>query len=193
MLKYLESDIIFRDDKITFLGAPSKELEIMMSWEDPIMKKHVEFLCENGGDILEIGFGMGISANYIQSYNPKSHTIIEIHPQILEKANAWAEDKSNVNILEGDWFDVLPSLGKFDGIFYDTFGPYSGQWKNLAEMISAHTRDDCRVTFWNFCRKSDNQCGFGDAHNITYEQIEIDPPQNTYFNDKVYFLPKVIM
>ncbi len=39
---------------------------IMMSWEHPVMKQHAEIVCKNGGDILEIGFGMGISAQYIQ-------------------------------------------------------------------------------------------------------------------------------
>ena len=46
----------------------------MMDWEDGLMKKHADYVCSNGGDILEIGFGMGISANYIQQNNPASHT-----------------------------------------------------------------------------------------------------------------------
>ena len=43
---------------------------------------------------------MGICADYIQAQGVNSHTIIEIHPQIIEKLNAWASDKSNVTILK---------------------------------------------------------------------------------------------
>ena len=41
-------------------------------------RKYAEVICKNGGDILEIGFGMGISATHIQSYDINSHTSIEI-------------------------------------------------------------------------------------------------------------------
>ena len=29
---------------------------VMHDWEDLMMKKHAEVVCQNGGDILEIGF-----------------------------------------------------------------------------------------------------------------------------------------
>lgn len=41
-------------------------------------------MCEGGGDILEIGFGMGISAGHIQANSITSHTIVENHPQVIE-------------------------------------------------------------------------------------------------------------
>ena len=60
-------------------------VEVMMNWEAPIMEKSAEYICHNKGDVLELGFGMGICADYIQAQGVNSHTIIEIHPQILEK------------------------------------------------------------------------------------------------------------
>ena len=208
MGKFLESDIIFYDDKITFIGSPFEglpeeiaeplgglgeyEVEIMMSWEDPIMKRHAEFACENGGDILEIGFGMGISADYIQSHNPNSHTIIELHPQLAEKARSWAKDKPNVTILEGDWYDKILTLSKFDGIFYDAYG-FMARWEKVAERIKEHTNEGCHITFWNCNPREKNGCGFGKEYNVTYELIEVDPPKNTYFNYKTYYLPKVVI
>ena len=54
-----------------------KGYEVMMDWETSLMKEHAKVVTENGGDILEIGFGMGICANFIQQSNIKSHTIIE--------------------------------------------------------------------------------------------------------------------
>ena len=44
----------------------------MDEWERPIMERVTEWVCSNGGDILELGFGMGISAELIQLHI-KSH------------------------------------------------------------------------------------------------------------------------
>ena len=52
------------------------------------------------GDILEIGFGMGICSNAIQKQNPKSHTIIEINEDIFNYGLEWAKSKDNISGLE---------------------------------------------------------------------------------------------
>ena len=99
----------FKDNTLEFFDSKivdSKGIEVMMDWESLIMEKSAEFICHNKGDILEIGFGMGICADYIQAQGVNSHTIVEIHPQILEKLNIWASNKSNVVIIEGDWSQV---------------------------------------------------------------------------------------
>ena len=86
------------------------------------MDKLAEIATMNGGDILEIGFGMHLSADAIQSNpNVKSHTIIEVHPEIYKHALIWAEDKPNTEIILGDWIDIIPTLDKqFDGVLHDT-------------------------------------------------------------------------
>jgi hypothetical protein len=78
-------------------------------------------ISEKGGNILEIGFGMGITADYVQTNsNISSHTIIEINSYIYEKALEWAKGKPNVNVVLGDWLKVLPTMSqKFDGIFHN--------------------------------------------------------------------------
>lgn len=91
--------------------------EVMNSWEHPLMKRHADLACRNGGDILEIGFGMGISANYIQSNNISSHTIVEIHPQILKYLREWSKDIPNVRIIEGDWFDKIDEICQIKYLF----------------------------------------------------------------------------
>ena len=58
---------------------------VMMGWERPVMKKVSDLICFNKGDILNIGFGMGIVDTYIQEHNPSSHTIIERHPDVIDK------------------------------------------------------------------------------------------------------------
>ena len=115
-MAFKDTILTFEDDKI----LTDDGREVMMSWEAPIMEKSAEYICESKGDILEIGFGMGICSDYIQSQGVNSHTIVEIHPQIIEKLLTWTEDKDNVTIVEGDWSSV--ELGTYDGIFIDTYG-----------------------------------------------------------------------
>ena len=115
-MAYKDKDLVFTADSIYFDYDGEKEF-VMMEWERPLMEKHANYVCENGGDILEIGFGMGISADYIQANNINSHTIVEIHPDILNKAYEWAEGKSNINIIAGDWYNSLDVLSTYDGIF----------------------------------------------------------------------------
>ena len=94
----------FKDEILTFEDTKilnESGAEVMMDWESVIMEKSAEFICHNNGDVLEIGFGMGICSDYIQSQEVNSHTIIEIHPEIIEKLKIWAEGKSNVTIVEG--------------------------------------------------------------------------------------------
>jgi len=103
-LKFSKNTIYYTD---TSFGG---DFEVMMDWEDPLMSASAAYVCENGGDILEVGFGMGISAGYIHSHSISTHTIIENHPDIIPKAQAWASNKSNVTIVTGSWYNVKDSL-----------------------------------------------------------------------------------
>ena len=92
----------------------------MMEWEKPYMEAMVEKL-NPSGDVLEIGFGLGYSANAIQKFDINSHTIIEADENVLEKLREWAPlQKHKVNIIEGCWQYYLPSMTqKFDNFFFD--------------------------------------------------------------------------
>ena len=109
------TELIFSNDNIV-LGNET----VMHEWEHPIMEAKADFVCKNGGDIIEFGFGMGISATYIQEHNINSHTICEIHPEIIKNLKEWAKDKPNVIILEGDWYRNLDKMSKYNGILFDT-------------------------------------------------------------------------
>ena len=191
-MSFNEKELVFKDDRIIVNEGeqePELQLEVMMSWEDSLMKRHAEVVCENGGDVLEIGFGMGIAANYIQELNPSSHTIVESHPQILEKLREWAADKPNVNIVEGEWYKIKDQLNKYDGVFYDAFG--DTDFELIVDVIPDITKEGSIFTFWN--NRGDQSNNLGIEENIVYEQIEVDPPQNNYFNYSTYYLPKVIV
>jgi len=184
-MNYIDKTLVFEDDKIYYLEEGEVECQVMMSWEDSIMKASADYVCENGGDILEIGFGMGISANYIQANSITSHTIIENHPQVIEKAKAWANGKSNVTIIEGGWYDVKDSLSTYDGIFYDTWGDDSRD--NFTTVLPTLIKAGGRVTWWNNFTDTDDVFFI---NGTTYEAISVNPVDNMYFNSNTYYLPK---
>ncbi len=97
--------------------------EIMEDWQIPLMQKMVEAVTETGGDILEIGFGRGISADMIQREKIKSHTIIECNDYVVEKYHSWKKQYPNrdIRLVHGLWQDTVDNLEKFDGIFFHTY------------------------------------------------------------------------
>jgi len=121
---------------------------VMHGGEYELMKKLADLTTQNGGDILELGFGMHISADYVQlNPNVTSHTIIEIHHEIFEIALEWAKDKPNTEIILGDWFDVIPTLNKkFDGVLHDTFD--DKHWNKYLETISQVCKKNTILTFY---------------------------------------------
>ncbi|MCO5575539.1 hypothetical protein L7F22_029340 [Adiantum nelumboides] len=143
---YLEERILFSEDKM--LDEESKG--IMMSWEKPLMEAHARAVCAGGGDILNVGFGMGLVDTAIQSYQPASHTIIEAHPEVYKRliASGWAE-KPNVNIIFGRWQDVLPSLGVYDGIFFDTYGEHYEDLKEFHDCLPQLMKSGGIYSFFN--------------------------------------------
>ena len=182
-MAFKDNTLEFFDNKIV---DTTINVEVMMDWEAPVMEKVAEYVCHNKGDILEIGFGMGISADYIQAQGVKSHTIIEIHPQILERLNVWASDKPNVTVIEGDWAD-LSLTDTYDGVFIDTFEDI-----NVDESFKSFALNRIRsggvITYWNNLPEENN---FLEFDSISYEQITVNPDSNTYFEYNTYFMPKV--
>lgn len=96
------------------------KFQVMMEWEKPYMQACIDAL-RPFGDVLEVGFGLGYSATQIQTYHPKSHTIIEFHPEVAARARQWAKKFPNVTIVEDTWQNALAKLGVFDCIFFDDY------------------------------------------------------------------------
>jgi guanidinoacetate N-methyltransferase len=100
------------------------EHRVMKEWETPLMANRlVEFTKK--GRIIEVGFGMGISASFIQENGVNSHTIIEPHPEIFEKAELWKEERvdRSINLVNGYWQESLELFVDCDGFFFDTYAP----------------------------------------------------------------------
>ncbi|XVF64166.1 hypothetical protein PTKIN_Ptkin09bG0145800 [Pterospermum kingtungense] len=109
---YLEDRVSFSEDKL--MDSDSKA--VMMAWEKPLMEAHAKAVCSGGGNILNVGFGMGLVDTAIQQYGPATHTIVEAHPQVYERMlrSGW-DKKDNVKIIFGCWQDVLSQLESYDG------------------------------------------------------------------------------
>jgi len=161
-------------------------LIVMHEWERPIMKAMADWVCQDGGDIIEFGFGMGISANYIQEHDIKSHTICENHPGILENLKKWAEDKPNVRVLEGNWYDNLSKMDKYDGVLFDTYADEN--LYDFPNVLPDICKDPASVTWWNL--NPVPECCFGRIPAQKYIVMDVNPPQNDYFNHKIYLLPQ---
>jgi guanidinoacetate N-methyltransferase len=111
-------DVELTDSELTIGGW-----QVMQRWEEPLMQVLAREVTESHGDILEVGYGMGIAAREILARGCSSYTVIEAHPEIAANARAWGHHQDvPVEVLEGFWQDVLPSLSqRFDGLLFDTY------------------------------------------------------------------------
>ncbi|WP_432077067.1 hypothetical protein [Streptomyces wuyuanensis] len=107
-----------RDDSQLLIAGQ----QVMQSWERPLMAELSRLAAASHGHVLEVGFGMGISASLLQDEQVTSHTIIEANPEVARAAQAWADEQPiPTHVVEGRWQDVIDSLGTFDGILFDTY------------------------------------------------------------------------
>ena len=185
-MAFKDHTLSFSDTKI--VDTDKDNIEVMMNWEAPIMKSSAEYVCKSKGDILEIGFGMGMCADYIQAQGVNSHTIVEIHPDILTKLNTWASGKSNVTIVEGDWWALKDTLGTYDGIFLDTFD--DDNLVNFKTFALAKAKSEAKITYWNSKVFENNEHNFD---TISFEQVSVIPDDNMYFTSSSYYMPKVVI
>ncbi len=98
--------------------------EIMEDWQIPLMQRMSDVICETKGDILEIGFGRGISSDMIQEHEVKSHTIIECNEEVIaDYYDDWKRKfpGNDIRMVQGLWQDTLDTLDLFDGIFFHTY------------------------------------------------------------------------
>jgi amino acid adenylation domain-containing protein len=98
--------------------------QVMQDWERPLMRAMAEVVTETHGDILELGFGMAISATYIQEFGARSYTVIEANEGVAEYFKQWKSQfpGRNIRMIQGKWHNVIDQLEEesYDGVFFDT-------------------------------------------------------------------------
>jgi guanidinoacetate N-methyltransferase len=97
--------------------------QIMEDWQIPLMRAMAAVATENHGDLLEIGFGRGVSAGMIQEMGVRSHTIVECNKSVIERFHRWraAFPNQDIRLLEGRWQDVTEQFAEYDSIFFHTY------------------------------------------------------------------------
>lgn len=71
--------------------------------------------------VLEVGFGLGISAGLIQRHlQPVEHVLVEIETRLYERASQFASRLSGVRAVGGDWL-AADCGSSFDFVFWDPF------------------------------------------------------------------------
>ena len=119
---------------------------VMEDWEAPYMAALATVACSRGGRVVEVGYGLGLSAKYIDAFatNPPcdadaeddrgapagaaawvtEHLIIEANAEVALAARRFAASaRVPTTVLEGFWQDVVETLpaGAFAGVLFDVY------------------------------------------------------------------------
>lgn len=92
--------------------------------------------------VLEVGFGLGISAQLIQKYlHPTYHVIVELDLGIFQYLQTFAVGKKGVHAILGDW-NTFDAKSRYDFIFFDPFDyfPFNHSIKACRALRSERAR-----------------------------------------------------
>lgn len=202
-IDWAKAPAVYDEHTLKILGN-----EVMEDWETGYMHALARIATEKGGTILELGYGMGISASAVQAAEIDTHVVVECHPEVVKKCatdNADAIANGRMHIFSGMWQDVtkLLTAESFDGILFDTYpirqdemvGPHMYFFDEAHRLL----RPGGVLTYY-----SDEATGFKaphlerlvnagfDSDKIDFEVCEVTPPENCeYWNDPTIIAPIV--
>lgn len=189
----------FSDESLEILGHP-----VMEAWEEPYMRELAKIATSNGGTILEVGFGMGISAKYIQQHEIEEHIIIEANSDVFANLEEFAgKAKRKVTPLFGFWQDVVESLPNegFEGILFDTYPIIEDEMRKAHFAFFEHayrllkkggvfTYYDSEIEFMPLERQLLNEAGF---LNVSGALCQVNPPSSClYWNYNSILAPIIV-
>lgn len=109
----------FTEHSLVIDGHP-----VMEDWESNYMQMLADIACSKAGIVLEVGFGMGISARFIQSHKIRKHIVIEANTDVFQRVKKFAQKSPKPVVPRlGFWQEVVPTLraGSVSGILFDTY------------------------------------------------------------------------
>ena len=168
-----DTELVINENVIYVKGNPRKV--VMDKGSKGLIEFYSIIVSQNRGDILDVGFGMGFSANKLYE-NCDSYTCIEVNYDVYKKALEWAKDKPNVTIHFGDWINVIPEMQlrgiKFDGIFMDTYDDINHDYfEKYAKLVS---KQNCILSMFNY---------FACRDKNTMNSIEFDLSGNKFMKN----------
>ena len=97
--------------------------QVMQAWERPLMEAMAAIAAASHGDVLEIGFGLGLSATFLQVTGIRSHTIVESNDEVCAMARRWRDQypDRDIRIVHSTWQDAMAALAQFDAILFDAY------------------------------------------------------------------------
>ena len=156
-------------------------------------ERHAEIVAQNGGNILEVGFGLHCSADKFVSSSISSYTCIEINDVLYQNALEWAQDKPNVTIINGAWENIIPTLTtQYDGIYYspldlDNYTQFFNTCKPISKVGTIMSAQGVCMTGLDMTQYNidDNVVPVSSFDNIFTESNYLGLIEDNYF--KVYW------
>lgn len=186
-------DIHVNDFQLKIAGHP-----VMETWEEPYMKKLAEIATTNGGRVLEVGFGLGIAASYIQENSVTEHHIIEANDQVFERMKSFAKSaKCRTVLYSGFWEEISSNFENefFDGILFDTYPitfeelhtarfSFFSEAYRLLKVGGVFTHYSGELKFTDEYSSYLNQAGFS---TYSGSLVSVNPPIDCLYwsNDKI--------
>lgn len=156
------------DLQILVNGQPN---DIMFASEQAIVEQGVDLIFESNeiNSVIEIGFGLGYTAQKFQDYGVQKHYILEPHPQIYEMALVWRETQANkdnififnkffqewdrrdgevmirADLVYYDVADFIDSIPDFVNIVAENKQVYF-KWADI--MVAGYARENCYLSSW---------------------------------------------
>jgi len=125
--------------------TPSGQLRIgdqpvMEDWQLPLMKRLARSAAQRHGSVLEIGFGLGLAAGFVQEEGVKQHTIVECSPSLKPMFDEWRAGFPwrDIRLVLGTWQEVMDRLGTFDGILFDAYPLNASEYAEKAQQQALH-------------------------------------------------------
>jgi len=168
--------------------------QVMMEWERPYMIECINKL-NPVGSVLEVGFGLGYSANAIVSHEKvTAYTVIECCPVVWKKVEEFKSEHPHlqINLIKGRWEDMLITLGSYDSIFFDDYSeskPARGRFEEFLKIVLKHNSSmGTRIAAYSTNRPVYNfKCITSEVHEYT---IDI-PSDCIYARGNTMYIPVI--